>query len=190
VGTAAAVIVGLAQAYIAPSGTAAPAITSTSTVVSCTPTTPWAAIGFTESGVTINVDRKVTNIMVEEQSTPILVVPDTTDVTIDITLSEDTILNMQTAYGGGTITTVAAASPSTPGQTILTLADALETLAICFTATNSFGFTRLVYIPTVISGGKVKTTYSRAKANRSYPATFSAVCPMSSIVITDATAVE
>ena len=186
-GTAAAVIVGLAQAYIAPAGTASPTVAGTTGLIT-TPTTPWVAVGFTESGVALTVDRKVDEIHVEEQSTPVLVVPDTTDVTIDLTFAEDTILNMQTAYGGGTITTTAA-SGSIPGTTTLALADALESLALCFIApANSFGYQRLIYIPTVISGGKVKTTYARAKANRSYPATFTAVCPLSQIVITDVTA--
>ena len=185
-GTAANVIVGVAQAYIAPANTASPVFTSATGLVT-TPTTPWAAVGFTEGGVTINVDRKTTNIMVEEQSTPVLVVPDTTDFTIDISFAEDTILNMQTAYGGGAITTIAAGT-GVPGQTVLTLADALTAFAIALVGVNSYGFARLVYIPNLISGGKVKTSYTRAKANRSYPATFTAVCPLSGIVITDVTA--
>ena len=105
-GTAANVIVGQAQTYLAPANTTAPTI-SASTGLVATPSAPWVAVGFTENGVTINNDRKVQDIMVEEQSTPILVVPDSTMFTVDLTFAEDTILNMQTAYGGGTITTVA-----------------------------------------------------------------------------------
>lgn len=180
-----AVLVGVAQAYLAPAATSTPAFATSGLVTP--PTTPWAAIGFTEGGVTFSVDRKITNIMAEEQSTPVEVVPDTTDVTVEFTCLEDTILNMQTAYGGGTITVTAPGSTQA-GLSALTLADALETLAVAFVGTNKFGLARLVYIPTVISGGKVKTTYNRAKAARQYAVSLSAVCPMSSIVITDATA--
>lgn len=188
-GTASNVIVGYANMWIAPSGTAAPAVGSTvGTAVFATPSGSWTNIGFTEGGVTLNVDRKVDEIHVEEQTTPVLIAPDTVDVTIDVTFAEDTIANMQSAYGGGTITSVAA-SASVPGQSILTLADALTTLAVWFTGANSFGFQRGVYIPQMISAGKVKTDYKRAKAPRMYPATFTAVCAMSSIVITDLTAV-
>ena len=261
-GTAANVIVGTAQAYIAPANTPSPVINATTGLVT-TPSAPWVAVGFTEGGVTLNVDRKVTNIMVEEQSTPILVVPESTDVTIDIAFAEDTVLNMQTAYGGGVITTVAGnvdvvagvssagavltratgsfvadgvvagstvvinpastgtgdipasyvitgtvtattitltTAPTVPlvgatiniipsvpvaGTTSLTLADALTAFSIALVATSPAGLGRLVYVPNLISGSKVKTTYNRAKANRSYSATFTAVCPLSGIVITD-----
>lgn len=184
-GNPAAIIVGVAQCWIAPANTVSPAFATTGLVTP--PTTPWALIGDTETGVTLNVDRKTVDIYVEEQSNPVLVVPDTTAVTIDISFAEDTILNMQTAYGGGTIVTTAP-SATVPGTTTLTLADALESLAVSLIATNQYGLSRLVYIPNMISGGKVKTSYLRAKAARSYPATFTAVCPMADIVITDATA--
>ena len=185
-GTAANVIVGQAQTYLAPANTASPVITALTGLV-VTPSAPWVAVGFTENGVTINNDRKVNNnIMVEEQSTPILVVPDSTMFTIDIAFAEDTILNMQTAYGGGTITTVAASVSQVP-ETILTLADALTAFAMYFVATSSAGLARTIYIPNVISAGKVKTSYVRAKANRQYAATFTAVCPLNSIVISDVT---
>jgi len=189
VGTASNVIVGVASMWIAPANTAAPAVSST--VGSATfgpPISPWVASGFTESGVTLNVDRKTGEIRVEEQSTPVLITPDSTDVTIDITFAEDTIANMQNAYGGGTITTVAA-SASVPGQSILTLADALTAVAVWFTGANSFGFQRGVYIPNMVASGKVKTEYLRMKSPRLYPATFTAICAMSAITITDLTAV-
>ena len=175
--------------WIAPANTAAPAVGSTAgTAVFAAPSGPWVNIGFTEDGVTLNVDRKIDEIRVEEQSTPVLIAPDQVDVTIDITFVEDTIANMQSAYGGGAITTVAA-SASVPGQSILTLADALTEVAVWFTGVNSFGFIRGVYIPIMISAGKVKTSYKRAKSPRMYPATFTAVCAMNQITVTDLTAV-
>jgi hypothetical protein len=137
--------------------------------------------------VIFNVDRKTGMIYVEEQSTPVLITPDTLDVTIDITFAEDTIANMQNAYGGGTITTTAA-SASTPGITSLSLADGLTAVAVVFYGVNTFGFQRQVYIPSMISAGKVKTEYMRMKTPRLYPSTFTAVCAPSAIVISDITA--
>lgn len=180
------VLVGSADLWIAPANTAAPAFLTSGLVAA--PTTPWVASGFTETGVTLNVDRKVGEIHVDEQSTPALVVPDTMDVTVDVTFAEDTLPNMQTAYGGGTITTVAA-STGIPGTSVLTLADALSVVAVCFIGTNAHGLGRLVYIPSMVAAGKVKTDYQRAKTNRSYPTTFTATCAPSLVAITDATAV-
>lgn len=187
-GTASNVVVGVASLYIAPAGTAKPAAPATAGATSWpTPTTPWVASGFTESGVILNVDRKTGEIRVEEQSTPVLITPDTTDVTIDITFAEDTIANMQNAYGGGTITQTTA-SASTPGLTTLNLADALTAVAIVFYGVNSYGFQRQVYIPSMVASGKVKTEYLRMKSPRLYPATFTATCALSQIEIDDITA--
>ncbi len=187
-GTASNVIVGVASLYIAPSGTAKPAAPATAGATSWpTPSSPWVASGFTESGVTLNVDRKTGEIRVEEQSTPVLITPDTLDVTIDITFAEDTIANMQNAYGGGTITTTAA-SASTPGLSTLNLADALTAVAVVFYGVNSFGFQRQVFIPSMVAAGKVKTEYMRVKSPRLYPTTFTATCAPSAIEIDDITA--
>ena len=188
-GTQANVIVGAATLYIAPSGTAEPSISATvGSAAFSTPTSPWVLQGFTEDGVKIGVDRKNVMIRVEEQSTPVLVVTDTTDVTIATSFAEDTIANMVTVYGGGGVTTVAA-SGTVPGSTSLALSDTLSTVAVFFTGANPAGFQRGVYIPDMVATGKVDTAYRRAAANRSYPTTFTAVCPMSSIVITELTSV-
>lgn len=184
-GTPSNVIVGSAFLFIAPSLTAAPTITAGTGI--CTPTTPWVPSGFTETGVTLNVDRKVSEVNVDEQSTPVGVTDDSTAITIDITLAEDTLANALSAYGGGSIATIAA-SGSVPASTTLTLADALANYAIAFVATNAFGFSRVVYIPQVYSAGKVKTTYQRKKAPRTYPTTFTAMCALSTITLTDITA--
>lgn len=186
--TASNVIVGYATMYTAPANTVVPPVPSAVGATAwVTPSTPWVATGFTESGVTLNIDRKVDEIRVEEQTTPVLIAPDTVDVTIDITFAEDTIANMQLAYGGGVITTIAA-SGTVPGQTVLNLADALTNLAVVFYGLNSFGFQRQVYVPYMISAAKVKTQYQRAKGPRMYPATFTAVCAMSQISVIDITA--
>lgn len=184
-GTGTNVLVGLTQLYIAPAGTASPAFASTGLVT--TPTSPWAAVGFTESGVTLTVDRKTDDVRVEEQSTPVLVTPNTIDVSVDITFAEDTVANMATAYGGATVTVTAPAS-TTPGTTQLALAEGLATVAIAGVALNSFGLARLLYIPSMQASGKVKTEYRRTKTPRVYPVTFEAICPLASIVVTDATA--
>lgn len=188
--TASNVIVGYATMYTAPANTAIPAVPSTAGATAwATPSSPWVATGFTEDGITLNVDRKIVEIRVEEQTTPVSIAPDEVDVTIDLSFAEDTIANMLVAYGGGTVTTVAA-SGSVPGQTVLNLADPLTALAVVFYGMNTFGtgFQRQVYIPEVISAGKVKTSYKRSKSPRMYPTTLTAYCAMSQISIIDITA--
>ena len=203
-GTPGNVIVGVASLYIAPSGTQATPIAAGSTgpqgaqgaqgaatfatINSTSGSQGWQFSGFTEDGVSLNVNNNNNLIRVEEQPTPVLVVKDTTSVTVDITFAEDTIANMVYAYGGGTIGTQAAGA-KTPGSSTLALSDFLTTVALQFFGANPFGFVRQGYVPSVISNGRVKTSYRRAKANRSYPTSFEAVCDMASISIIDLTAV-
>lgn len=187
-GTPTNVIVGVAQLFIAPAGT--PMI-SLGTAQGAPWGSPWVASGFTETGVTFNVDVKSNMIMVEEQVTPVAVTVTSTDVTIDVTFAEDTLVSMQQAYGGGVITSKAADTTSTPtvdAYSTLTLSDSLEQVALGFEAVNAHGLWRRVYIPSVISGGKVKTDYLRAKSPRTYPATFTAICDPTLIQIFEATA--
>ncbi len=187
-GTASNVIVGEATLYIAPANTAIPPVPATAGATSwAVPTTPWVQSGFTESGVVLNVDRKVNDVYVDEQSTPVVIVPQTMDVAIDITFAEDTIANMVNAYGGGTVTQTTAGA-ATPGLTTLALSNSLTTVALVFYGVNSFGFQRQVYIPEVVSTGKVKTEYMRYKSARTYPTTFTAICDPSLIIVNDITA--
>lgn len=185
-GTQSNVLVGTATLFIAPKGTAVPVFQASGIIT--TPATPWVNSGFTESGVILNVDQKVSDIRVETEPTPMRVVLTSTTVTIDITFSEDTIQNMKFAYGGGLITTNAPTTTE-PGTSVLTLAAALTTVAVLLTGTNAFGLSRTVYIPEMVSAGKTKTSYVRVKSARTYPATFTALCPMATVVITDATAI-
>lgn len=188
-GTASNVIVGVATLWIAPAQTAATGVSTTAgSAAFLGPQSPWVQSGFTEDGVTLNVDNNNNLIRVEEQPTPVLAVKDTTSVTVDVTFAEDTIANMVNAYGGGTVTTTAAGSQA-PGFTSLALSDFLTEVALQFFGANPAGFVRQVYIPAAFSNGRVKTSYRRAKSNRSYPTAFEAVCDMTSIVITDLTAV-
>lgn len=179
VGVPANYLVGVAQVYLAPFGTAGPALT-----VAYGGTWPagWLATGYTETGLTVNMNRKVNSLYVEELSEPIATVVDTNDPTLDVTFAEDTLQSMAWAYGGGTITQTAAATPD-PAYATLVLAENLEQLAMGFEGSAPDGNFRRVIIPQVVSAGKAKTQYQRAKAGRMYPATFNSIGPLSNWII-------
>lgn len=182
--TATNVIVGAAALFTAPSGTAMPADTIAQNAIA----TPWVSVGATEEGVSLALARSLTDIRIEEQSTPVQRLVNETTVTITAALSEDTLASMQLAYGGGGTLTTAAPTTTNPGTTTLQLSSALPTLAAVFEATNTFGDWRRVYIPSVLSTAEVTTTYRRAANNRSYNLALSAICDPSLIVIRDMTA--
>lgn len=173
------VLVGHVQIYIAPVGTAAPA---TSVPYGGAWGTSWLATGYTEKGLTVNMDRKSNMIYVEEIPEPAVVTIDTNDPSIEIEFAEDTLQSMQWAYGGGTITTTGSGSTMT--QT-LALAEGLSQVAIGFEGTAPAGNFRRVIVPQCLATGKVKTTYQRAKAARTYPATFSAIGPLTGWTIVE-----
>lgn len=190
-GSASNVIVGEAYILIAPLSGSAPTLPPPSTVGLAGGTawpSPWVLTGFTESGLTFSVNRKTTDIMVEEQITPIEIVTDTGDVILDFAFMEDTLANMAQAYGGATLVATAATS-MVAGYSTLSLLDSLTAVAIGFEATNTLGFPRQVIVPKVVSASAVKTPYRRAKAARSYPVTYRAICDMPAIQIQEITAV-
>lgn len=173
------VLVGHVQIYIAPVGTAAPA---TSIVYGGSWGSSWVASGYTEKGATVNMDRKSNMIYVEELPEPVTVTLDTNDPSLDIEFAEDTLQSMVWAYGGGTIATTGSGSSQVA---TLTLAEGLTTVTIGLEGTAPSGNFRRIVIPQLISTGKVKTSYQRAKAARTYPATFSSIGALSGWVIQD-----
>jgi hypothetical protein len=151
-------------------------------------TSPWRAIGATKEGVTGRFSRTVQNITIEEQMTPVDQKTTGSQFTFTAQLSEDTLDTIRDAYGGGTITTIAAAT-SVKGKKKLVIGDELSYIAIGFEtfATPRTGLTetpwRRLIIPKVSSAAEVETPYRRAESQRVYPVTFTSLVPISAIEI-------
>lgn len=173
---------GFADIYIADADTAQPA--SAGTLVE--PSTGWTGVGFTAEGLSMEVGSDVEEIRVEESLTPVGRVLTATSVTVAFDFAEDTVENRLLAYGFGSITTTAAGA-SQIGKKTLVLGDELEEKAICIVADNAYGFKDRIYIPRVMAGGTVGTSYRRAE-KRVYPVEFMATCEPSDIVIVQQTA--
>lgn len=179
------VLVGTATLFTAPAGTAA--VLDTITAGSDWGS-PWTYIGATEEGVTVAYGTTQSDINVEEQATPVLVVTTAVQFELRFSLSEDTVQSMKLAYGaGGSIATISG-STGVAAKSRLTLSSSLTKLAAGFEGVNAAGFPRRVYVPAVLSIGDVTTAYRRAANNRAYPAVLRAICDPSQIVIDDWTA--
>jgi hypothetical protein len=149
----------------------------------------WAYVGATEAGVTVTFNPTTQNLNIEEQPTPVGVAVNTADLQITCNLSEETLTNVNLAWGnGGAISTVAAGAGQ-PGKQVLTLSTNFQQMAVALVGKNQLGFARVLYIPTVISAGQVQTAYRRAAQQRLYPLTLNAVCPFNQITWTDLTAI-
>jgi hypothetical protein len=148
---------------------------------------PWEPAGATLEGISVTFAREATDIRIEEQTTPVDQKTTSAGFTISATLSEDTLDTMRYAYGGGTITTVAAGT-TTHGKQRLVISDEVEhfVLGLEGQAKPRTGIAtpwRRVLIPDVTSVAEVETAYRRAEQQRVYPATFTSLVPVSEIVI-------
>jgi hypothetical protein len=149
----------------------------------------WAYVGATEAGVTLTFNPTVQNINIEEQPTPVAVAISTADLQITTSLSEDTIGNVNLAWGNGGSIAVTPPGAGQPGKSVLTLSTNFQTMAVALVGKNNLGFARVLSIPVVVSAGQVQTAYRRAAQQKLYPLTLTGVCPFNQITWTDLTAI-
>jgi hypothetical protein len=149
----------------------------------------WGYVGATEAGVTVTFNPSTQNINIEEQPTPVGVAVNTADLQITCSLSEETLANVNLAWGNGGTIAVTPAGAGQPGKQVLTLSTNFQTMACAVVGKNQLGFARVLSIPTVISAGQVQTAYRRAAQQRLYPLTLSAICPFNQITWSDLTAI-
>jgi hypothetical protein len=149
--------------------------------------TPWKPIGATENGVMFGFKRATDDITIDEQITPVDKRTKDLNFTIEVELSEDTIETMMLAYGGGEITTVAAAT-GIPGHKTLQISSDLTYFAFGFEGINPFGLPRRVIVPISVSTANAKTRYQRAKKQRTYATSFESLVAPELVVIREITA--
>lgn len=149
----------------------------------------WTYVGSTEAGVTLTFNPSTQNINIEEQPTPVAVTISTAELQVTSNLSEETLSNINLAWGNGGSTAVTAPGAGQPGKSVLTLSTNFQTLSCALIGKNQLGFARVLYVPVVMSAGQVQTAFRRAAQQRLYPLTLSAVCPFNTITWTDLTAI-
>jgi hypothetical protein len=147
----------------------------------------WVPVGATEEGMTLRFQRSTQDIVIEEQLTPVDVVTTGVDMSMAITLDQDTIDSMIAAYGGGTAV-VTAAGVGITGKTVLTIGSDLDSYAFGFEAKNSYGMARRVLVPLVKSVGQAETAYRRAANKRMYATSFRTLCAPEEVIVTEITA--
>lgn len=185
------VLTGPAQLWTQPYSATTPAVLPADTIaLGGLWLAPWAAIGATKEGVTAEFQRTMTDIMIEEQYTPVDQKTESAQFTFTAILSEDTLETVKLAYGGGTITTTAAGT-GVKGKKTLVLSDETQYIAV---GLESFAHPRVgmtggevpwrrVLVPKVISVAQVQTPYRRAASQRVYPVTFTSLSAISACTI-------
>lgn len=108
-GTNANVILGPGRIYMAALGTAEPASASATL-----PSANWIALGYTEDGTDMTIERTNDKIMVAEELYPVRVVNSETTVQLKTRLAEPTLANLNAALGGGSAGSNTATSLQIP----------------------------------------------------------------------------
>lgn len=182
------VVYGIGILFTAPTGTSVPSDQNLGVGTSWTGL-GWSYVGATEAGVTLTFNPQTQNLTVEEQPTPVAVTVQTADLQITTSMSEDTLANINLAWGNGGTIVVTPPGAGQPGKSVLTLSTNFAQVAAAVVGKNQLGFARVLLIPQVISAGQVQTAYRRAAQQKLYPLTLSAVCAFNTIIWTDLTAI-
>lgn len=144
----------------------------------------WAYVGALLDGVTVTFNPTTQDINIEEQPTPVAVAVTTANLTITCNMSEETLANVNLAWGNAGSIAVTSAGAGQPGKQVLTLSTTLTQVACALVGKNAAGFAGVLQIPQVISAGQVQTAYRRAAQQRVYPLTLNSVCPFNNITWT------
>lgn len=150
-------------------------------------TAGWAVAGATNEGFKINAETSTTTVTIEEQSTPVGESIEGKNIGIEAALAEDTLTSMQMAWGGGVITSAAAAA-GVPGTSKMNLSDELVYVTAILEMKNFLGLPRRIYVPKMSLTGSGETTFRRAADKRLYPIKLNSLCKPTDIQIVDITA--
>ena len=167
------VLVGIANMWISPTGTAAPLDTL---AFNDTWISPWYHPGYSDKGVTLMFDRKEKRHYVKEIANPVIITPESSAMKVQLGFAEVTLENLMYAIGGGTITTQAPGAAGVIGKKTLKLSEDLSIVQIGFEGKNPQGFFRRVIIPRVVSTGKLKTEFDRSKNKQVFNVEFESIC--------------
>lgn len=176
---------GFVQVYDADVPPVLPARTST---VGGAWASPWEPIGATVDGLNFNFKRTLNSIMIEEQRVAIAQLTKESVFSFDVELSEDTFKSMKLAYGGGTITTVAAGSGTVGYESFVPSAEVVQ-FSFGFESENEFGMPRRVLVPIVVPSADVKTQFNRATKQRTYNVTLESLVEVDQCTFENVTAV-
>lgn len=144
----------------------------------------WVSAGATNEGFKVNVETSVTQITIEEQSTPVGETVESKAIGIEAVLAESTMESMKYAWGGGAITATAAASAQ-PGKETMSLTDDVQYYTAVLETRNYNGMARRIYIPKGSMTGSGEVTFRRAADKQMFPVRLASLCKPSEIVIVD-----
>lgn len=147
----------------------------------------WLSIGGTNEGFKVNVETSTTQVTIEEQSTPVGETVESKAIGIEAILAEATMESIRYSWGGGVITTTAAAVGQ-PGKKHMALSDDVEYYTGTLETRNFNGFARRLYIPKLSITGSGEVSFRRAADKQMFPVRAASLCKPTEIEVVDITA--
>ncbi len=147
----------------------------------------WAYVGALLDGVTVTYAPTTQPISIEEQPTPVGMTVTTATLTFTCNMSEETLANVNLAWGNAGSIAVTPPGAGQPGKSVLTLSTTFQDVAVALVGKNTAGYAGVLQVPQMISAGQVQTAYRRAAQQRVYPLTLNSVCEFSEITWTELT---
>lgn len=184
-----AVLVGSVRPFVQPYDPAVPpALPANSIPVNGAWPSSWTELGATMNGLEFDFSRKTKKIEIDETPTPLGYTTDSVDFMFGLELAEDTLETWQLSYGGGTISTTAAAS-GTVGTRQLHISRELQNFSFAFEGKNEKQMFRRVLVPIVLSVANMKTAYNRSTKQRTYKVQFTSLVDIDQVTILEQNAV-
>ena len=177
------VVYGTALCFTAPVSTSLPTPDDQLGVGSAWTTAGWKYIGATDSGVSLTWNPSTQDLNIEEQPTPVAVLVTTANLQVTFNFSEETLANINMAYGNNGQIVNTSAGAGQPAKSVLSLSTTFAHVAVAIVSKNQNGYARVVSIPEMMSAGQVQTAFRRSASQRLWPCTFNTICPFENIQV-------
>jgi hypothetical protein len=147
---------------------------------------PWVSAGATEQGWQVSWNPQTQDINIDEQPTPVDQQMTTATLQFIASLMEDTVQSWAWALNADK--TVVAPGTGIFGKTVLTPSGTLKRYAATLETQTVNDMPRRYYAPSLTAAAQVTAQFQRAAAARMVPLTFTTVCNIDEITVTEITA--
>lgn len=126
------ILTGVGKLYIAPTGTAFPAVNET-------PGASWRDLGDTQDGVKVKLGEKINEVTVDQETAPIKATRSEESLIIETSLAEATLENLADVLGQTVTDTPAASGTIGTRKVRLYRGQTVKTFAFLFRGTSAYG---------------------------------------------------
>ena len=160
------ILTGVGDMYIAPVGTAFPA-------VDAVPGVAWRALGYTQDGITVKKSNKIGKVTVDQKTGPVKAARSEEGLTVETKLAEVTLENLAD-YLGNTVTDTAAASGVAGTRSLGLVSGAfVKTFALLFRGVSAYGKYPAQYqVPVCYWDDDTEMKYEKGEKNATIKAAF------------------